>query len=91
MEVELSEKETSQTSTHTLFVVKNVEFVNKLINVVTTFGNDAEIRHKSEIVALLKQQSTRGEMIECEEKIDRRKMSTYVIKVCSEFGSVKNR
>lgn len=47
------EEESSHSSAHALAVVQNIEFIHKLVDIVATFGNRAQIRHQTHVVALL--------------------------------------
>lgn len=48
------QKKTSQTATHTLFIVQNIKFVNKLIHIIATFCYDTKVGHQTKVIALLK-------------------------------------
>lgn len=52
--IRLSQKEASQTATHTLFIIQNIEFINKLINIIATFCYNTKISHQTIVITLLK-------------------------------------
>ena len=48
-----SKEQTSHSTTHTLTIVQNVKFVNKLMEVVAGFGNGRQICLQKHVVVLL--------------------------------------
>lgn len=48
------QKKASQTTTNTLPIIQNIEFINKLIYIVATFCYNTKIRHQAKIITLLK-------------------------------------
>ena len=66
-------------------IIQNIEFVNKLINVVATFRYDTEISHQTKVITLLKNSYytyKAGYYLKISV------VGTYIIKVCFKLGII---